>query len=72
MRMRLKEHAPYKRYVPGTEMAVAQNNLKLIMAPQSPVLLSHFNTMCFVTNHFNSTDINDSYSRICGGEKLKN
>ena len=27
--------------------------------------------MCFVTNHFNSTDINDSYSRICGGEKLK-
>ena len=28
--------------------------------------------MCFVTDHFNSTDINDSYSRICGGKKLKN
>ena len=27
--------------------------------------------MCFVTNHFNSTDINDSYSRICGGEAKK-
>ena len=36
---RLNEHAPG---VPSTEMAVAQNNLKLKMAPQSPVLLSHF------------------------------
>ena len=28
--------------------------------------------MCFVTNHFNSTDMNDSYSRICGEKKLNN
>ena len=42
LKVGLNEHAPYKKGVPGTEMAVAQNNLKLKMAPQSPVLLSHF------------------------------